>query len=100
MITALVLATLLQATPGVQLLGPSWVGQHVDARGQVIAVDGGCYQLAVERGGINGAGGRLWACGQGAVPLINSETHVQGVVSDTRMTRMGPMWRPVPVVVL
>jgi len=100
MITALALIALLQAAPGAQVMGPGWLGQHVDVRGQVIAVDGGCFQLAVERGGIDGAGGRLWACGRDPVPAINTETHVQGVVSDTRMTRMGPMWRPVPVVVL
>lgn len=85
MITALALIALLQTTPGAQLMGPIWVSQRVDVRGQVIAVDGGCFQLAVAQGG-----GRLWACGREPVPAINSEAHVQGVVSDTRMKRAGP----------
>lgn len=81
-------------------MGPGWVGQSVDVRGTVIAVDGGCYQLAVERQGLQGAGGRLWACGSAPAPDLNTEAHVHGVVRDTRMTRMGPAWRPVPVVSL
>jgi hypothetical protein len=100
MITALALIAFLQAAPGAQVMGPSWVDQRVDVRGQVIAVDGGCFQLAVDRAGIIGAGGRLWACGSGPTPDLNTDAHVRGVVSDTRMTRVGPAWRPVPVVVL
>lgn len=97
---ALALLAALQVAPGAQLMGPGWVGQRVDVRGTVIAVDGGCYQVAVEREGLPGAGGRLWACGQGPAPVLNSEAHVQGVVRDTRMTRVGPAWRPVPMVSL
>ena len=97
---ALLLSAALQATPGAQVMGPGWLGQHLDVRGTVIAVDGTCYQLAVERQGLPGAGGRLWACGRGSAPGLNTEAHVQGVVSDTRMTRMGPAWRPVPVISL
>ena len=96
----LALLVALQTSPGAQVMGPGWVGQSVDVRGTVIAVDGGCYQLAVEREGLPGAGGRLWACGSGPAPDLNTEAHVRGVVRDTRMTRMGPAWRPVPVVSL
>ena len=81
-------------------MGPGWVGQRVDVHGTVIAVDGDCVELAVDRQGIPGAGGRLWACGSAPTPDLNTEAHVLGVVSDTRMTRMGPAWRPVPVVSL
>ena len=32
------------------------------------------------------------------MPSLNTEANVRGVVSDSRMTPMGPAWRPVPVV--
>ena len=95
---AVALLVALQVAPGAQVMGPSWLGQTVDVHGTVIAVDGDCYQVAVERQGIPGAGGRLWACGSGPTPDLNSTAHVHGVVRDTRMTRMGPAWRPLPVV--
>lgn len=95
---ALVLAAALQTAPGSQVLGSGWVGRHVDVRGQVIAIDGACYELAIERQSIPGAGGRLWACGKATTPQLNTMTHVAGVVRDTRMTRMGNVWRAVPVV--
>ena len=104
----IVLAALLLASalaPGAQMLGPQWLGQRVDVRGQVIAmvddpVHGACRQLAVERDGISGADGRLWACypDNDTAPFINDQVRVRGVVSDTRMTRMGPYLRVVPLV--
>ncbi len=97
---AFALLVALQTSPGAQVMGPGWVGQRVDVRGTVFAVDGDCAELAVDRQGIPGAGGRLWACGSGPAPDLNSTAHVHGVVRDTRMTRMGPAWRPVPVVSL
>lgn len=101
MMAALALAVALQTSPGAQVMGPGWVGQRVDVRGPVIAVDGACYQVAVERNGINGAGGRLWACSKnGRVPDLGVVAHVRGTVTDTRMTRMGPRWMVVPVVQL
>lgn len=86
--------------PHAQLLGPSWLGQHIDVRGFVIAWDGDCRQVAVERNGIEGAGGRVWACyAPGvSVPDLGDDVRVRGLVSDTRMTRMGPRWLVVPVV--
>jgi hypothetical protein len=55
----------------------------------------------VERDGIEGAGGRVWACSaKGHVPDLGDVAHVRGTVTDTRMTRMGPRWRVVPVVQL
>lgn len=89
-----------EPAPGVQMLGPTWLGQRIDVRGSVIAWDGPCRQVAVERDGIEGAGGRVWACYEpGArVPNLGDAVRVQGQVSDTRLTRMGPRWRVVPVV--
>jgi hypothetical protein len=86
--------------PHAQLLGPSWLGHRIDVRGFVIAWDGPCRQVAVERDGIEGAGGRVWACyAPGAsVPDLGDDVRVRGLVSDTRLTRMGPRWRVVPVV--
>lgn len=86
--------------PGAQMLGPQWLGQRVDVRGFVIAWDGACRQVAVEHDGIQGAGGRVWACYADGmrVPDLGEDVRVRGVVSDTRMTRMGPRWRVVPVV--
>ncbi|KRE90814.1 hypothetical protein ASG87_01375 [Frateuria sp. Soil773] len=100
--TSLTLTVHAQEPPGAQVLGPSWIGQQIDVRGFVIAWDGDCRQVAVERDGIEGAGGRVWACyGPGMrAPELSEEAHVRGVVSDTRMTRMGPRWRVVPVVQL
>lgn len=101
MMAALALALALQTAPGAQVMGPGWVGQHVDVRGPVIEVNGDCYQLAVARDGIEGAGGRLWACSKhGRVPDLGDVAHVRGTVTDTRMTRMGPRWMVVPVVQL
>ncbi|BFI94988.1 MAG: hypothetical protein RSP_04980 [Rhodanobacter sp.] len=102
MMTALALALALQTTPGAQVMGPGWVGQHVDATGPVIAVSDRCVEIAVERQGIFGAGGRVWACVRPHDPLpsMGSMLRVSGKVTDTRMTRMGPRWMVVPVVSL
>lgn len=91
---ALALATALNA----QVMGPGWRGQHLRVEGQVIAWDGPCRQIAVTSQGIDGAGGRLWVCYDGVSPPdLLEHVHVSGTVSDTRMTRMGPRWRPVPL---
>jgi len=99
----LTLASIVHAqapAPGAQILGPQWLGQHIDVRGVVIAWDRNCRQVEVTRNGFVGAGGRVWACyadGRRA-PALGEQVRVRGAVSDTRMTRMGPRWRVVPVV--
>lgn len=102
MIAALALAVALQTAPGAQVLGPGWIGQQVDETGRVIAVSDRCVEIAVERQGIFGAGGRLWSCVRPHDPLPGMGTmlRVAGKVTDTRMTRMGKRWMVVPVVQL
>jgi len=99
----LTLAAVVQAqapAPGAQTLGPQWLGQHVDVRGVVIAWDRNCRQIEVTRNGFVGVGGRVWACYANGhrAPALGEQVRVRGVVSDTRMTRMGSRWRVVPLV--
>lgn len=101
----LVLATasgsvLAQVTPGAQVLGPSWQGQAVDVQGTVIAENGSCRQIGVDRDGLSGVGGRLWGCwtDPARAPSLGQVTRIHGVVATTRLTRMGPAWRVVPEV--
>lgn len=102
MISALALALALQTPPGAQVMGPGWVGQHVDATGPVIAVADRCVEIAVDHQGIFGAGGRLWSCVRphDPLPAMGSMLRVAGKVTDTRMTRIGSRWMVVPVVSL
>lgn len=102
MIAALALVLAIQTSPNAQVVGPGWVGQYVDATGPVIAQADRCVEIAVERQGIEGAGGRLWACVRphDPLPAMGANLHVTGNVTDTRMTRMGPRWMVVPVVQL
>lgn len=97
MLTSLALLAALSVPPGAQVMGPGWIGQHIQATGTVIAEAGQCRQLAVDRQGIPGAGGRLWVCAKG-LPDMRARIRVSGEVTDTHMTRMGPWLRPVPVV--
>lgn len=88
----------LATTPNAQVMGPGWRGHHLDVEGQVIALDGPCRQLAVTGQGIDGAAGRLWVCYDDvSAPELTEHVRASGVVSDTRMTRVGPWWRPVPL---
>lgn len=88
--------------PGAQVLGPAWQGHRIAVTGTVIAFNGPCRQLAVDRDGWPGAGGRLWVCRPAgrALPGLGQAMHVRGRVTGTRLTRMGPWWRVVPVVEL
>lgn len=88
--------------PGAQMLGPQWRHQVIRATGTVIARNGRCSQLAVDRRGVPEAGGRVWVCYPKAsqAPWMGQRVHVHGKVMDTRLTRMGPYWRVVPVVEL
>jgi hypothetical protein len=99
-LTSMLLLAALGTQSSAQVLGPRWNGHHVDVRSQVIAMDGDCRQIAVDANGISGSGGRLWACYRDyrKAPGLLETAHVKGEVTDTRMTRMGPRWRVVPVV--
>lgn len=87
-----------QVPPGAQVLGPAWRNQMLDVHGTVIAQAPGCRQVAVDRDGWPGGAGRVWWCGAHSLPEMGQSVHVKGKVIDTRMTRMGPYWRVVPVV--
>lgn len=92
------LALALATTPTAQVMGPGWRGQHLEVEGQVIALDGPCRQLAVTGQGIDGAAGRLWVCyDHVSPPDMGEHVRAAGTVTDTRMTRLGPRWRPVPL---
>lgn len=99
MLVALALAAFAAATPppGAQVMGPAWVGQRLDVAGRVIAINGDCAEVNVWRDGLPGAG-RVWLCGRKAPPDLNAWLRVRGVVSGTRMTRVGSRWWPAPVV--
>lgn len=84
--------------PGAQVLGPAWQGQRLTVTGDVLAVEGDCVQINVTRHGLEGFG-RAWACWPSptTAPAPGTRITVSGVVQYMRMTRMGPYWRPVPV---
>ena len=84
--------------PGAQVLGPAWQDQRLTVTGDVLAVEGNCVQINVTRHDLEGFG-RAWACwpSPAAVPALGARITVSGVVQSMRMTRMGPYWRPVPV---
>lgn len=86
--------------PNAQMLGPMWQGQSVRVTGTVMAQNGACRELMVDRAGIPGAGGRLWGCWNtpDQAPDMGARVAVHGRVNTTRMTRMGPYWRVVPQV--
>lgn len=83
--------------PGAQVMGPAWVGQRLDVAGRVLAVDGRCAEINVWRNGLPGAG-RVWLCTRHEAPDLLAWVRVKGTVTGTRMTRVGPRWRPAPVV--
>jgi hypothetical protein len=88
-----------QVAPEGQVLGAGWVGHSLQVRGTVIAENDHCRQIAVESQGIEGAGGRVWGCWTvhpDRAPDLNQIVQVSGIVTTTRLTRMGPFWRVVP----
>lgn len=97
----LMASALAQGAPQGQVLGPGWVGHPIAAEGTVIAENGACRQIAVDQAGVPGAGGRLWGCWTThpeRAPDLGQRTHIRGTVTTTRLTRMGPFWRVVPLV--
>jgi hypothetical protein len=90
-----------QVAPHAQVMGPGWQGQWVDRQGEVIAENGPCRQIAVDRAdGLPGVDGRLWGCWARAdrAPDLGQLAHIRGRVATTRLTRMGPYLRVVPQV--
>lgn len=96
--TAAISVAHAQTPPGAQVLGPAWQGQTIRASGTVIAKNDHCRQIAVDRDGLPGVGGRLWGCWKNVrhAPDMGEVAHIHGKVTTTRMTRMGPFWRVVP----
>jgi len=93
------LAMTAHAAPQGQVMGPAWNGEKVTLVGTVIAEDGPCRQIAVDADGWSGTNGRAWGCFENPAlaPALNTHTSFHGRVTTTRLTRMGPAWRVVPV---
>ena len=100
----------LSATAAAQtpLQGPRWVHPHpqaIDVQGEVLVSQGApykgrpCAQIRVLPD-LRYSGGRVWVCDAAVQQLsIHDRVRLKGVPSDTRLTRMGPHRRVIPVVI-
>ena len=99
-----ILALLLPMTSMAQqpLQGPNHQGETLSVRGTVFAIGAPlhstpCVQLLLEPDA-RFSGGRAWVCDQAVTGLqVSQRVAVEGVATDTRLTRMGGNRRVVPV---
>lgn len=101
----LALATTSIAQTPVQ--GPAFthpVQKNIDVVGEVLTNTGApykgtpCIQLRVLLD-VRYSGGRVWVCDRRVTDLkVGDRLHVAGKSSDTRMTKMGPNHRVIPLV--
>lgn len=98
----LALATAASAQTPVQ--GPSYVGEDISLIGEVLTNTGSpykdkpCIQLKVLPD-VRYSGGRVWVCDERVSQMhIGEKLQVSGKANDTRLTKMGPHRRVVPLI--
>lgn len=102
-LAALALLLALPAMAQQPLQGPNHQGETLSVRGTVLAIGAPlhstpCVQLLLEPDA-RFSGGRLWVCDQAVDGLrITQRVAVHGVVTNTRLAKMGGNRRVVPVI--
>lgn len=98
------LSTTVQAQTPLQGPSPTQTGKLLDVAGEVIATTGSphqgkpCVQLKVLPD-VRYSGGRVWVCDPKLARVnIGDKIHVRGTASDTRLTKMGPNRRVIPLI--
>lgn len=84
--------------------GPAFTSTNIDVMGEVLTNTGApykgtpCVQLKVLPD-VRYSGGRVWVCDSRVSDLkIGERLHVAGKATDTRMTKMGPHRRVIPLI--
>ena len=100
----LLLALATTATAQTPVQGPSYAGENVSVTGEVLTNTGSpyrgqpCVQIKVLPD-VRYSGGRVWVCGSELTQFsIGDKLRVSGEVSGTRLTKMGPKRRVIPLI--
>ncbi len=100
----LLLALSATASAQTPVQGPLYVGKEVSITGEVLTNTGSpykdkpCIQLKVLPD-VRYSGGRVWVCDERVSRMhIGEKLQVSGHASDTRLTKMGPHRRVVPLI--
>lgn len=100
----LLLALATTATAQTPVQGPSYIGQNLDVTGEVLTNTGSpysgqpCVQLKVLPD-VRYSGGRVWVCSPHISQAnLGEKLRVSGEVNATRLTKMGPARRVVPLI--
>lgn len=108
LVLMLLLPSLVLAAPPVDrfVQGPERVGQTQSLAGTVIGVHPGletrCYVVRADRPGVAaaeglGGNGRFFLCGPKLSLSMGQAWKGTAVQTDTRLARMGPRWRVLPL---
>lgn len=100
----LLLALCANASAQTPVQGPSYLGEDISITGEVLTNTGSpykdkpCIQLKVLPD-VRYSGGRVWVCDTRATQFhIGEKVQVNGTANDTRITKMGPHRRVVPLI--
>lgn len=100
----LLLALATTATAQTPVQGPSYVGENISVTGEALSNTGSpyhgqpCVQIKVLPD-VRYSGGRVWVCGAELAQVnIGDKLRVSGEVNDTRLTKMGPNRRVIPLI--
>lgn len=99
----LLLALSASASAQTPVQGPSYVGEEINITGEILTNTGSpykdkpCVQVKVLTD-VRYTGGRVWVCDANVTQFrIGDKIQVSGKATDTRLTKMGPHRRVVPL---
>lgn len=91
-----------RAVPEDYLQGPGHLNESIERTGVILGFQPGRWLVLLDASAPGlGGGGRVWVLESSPARhpwTLNEPVRLSGQVVGTQMTRVGPAWRPVPVV--